>query len=144
MRISVIKVFKESFEHVLKNMLSWVKLAFAPFVVLALGTLIQILIYAASGNMTHFDQAFFDQIADAKIMNQNSFITLGNVISFISMCIMQYCLIINFYRYAVLDERGNDWWTLSLNIRFFKMIMYTVFFGILTWIYILFSAGVFL
>jgi hypothetical protein len=143
MKIPVIKVFKESFDHILKNMLSWVRLAFAPFVVLALGSLLQILIYAASGNMTHFDLAFFDQITDPKLIDQNNFITLANFIPFISMCIMQYCIVINFYRYAVLDERGNDWWTLPLNRCFLKMVLYTFFFGILTWIYMLFSAGVF-
>ena len=79
-KISVIKVFKESFSNVFKSMPSWMRLSFAPLTVWAIGFFLQVFLYTVNGEFTPSDLKFWKQITDQQIITSNNFFTIGNII----------------------------------------------------------------
>lgn len=126
MSIQVMSIFKESFKNVWAHRLEWVKVAFAPVVIFLVGSLIMFISYWSVGQPLWSLDALTEQ-AQAQISEANAFpVAFGNTVYYIAQFIAMLSLYINGFRYAVLNEGGDHWWTLNLNMRFVKMFLYYI------------------
>jgi len=137
MSIQIMNIFKESYRDVRGNKLDWVRVAVAPVVIAIFGFLFMLFAYLSAGQ-----PLFPDAANQANVMADSSFmVILGNIVHFLAVIISTVCLYINGFRYAVLHEGGDRWWTLNLDWRFVKFILYYILILILATIYLSISAG---
>ena len=136
MQIHMTKIYTESFSNMWHNRLEWFRVAFAPLVLYLIGLGLLMIFYAAAGasvGMTEIMTGHFFSVASTT--SGALLIGIGHLIYLILSFIASYCIIINGYRYAVLNEGGDKWWTLHLDIRFIRVLIYAIFIGILFFIY---------
>lgn len=145
MKIQILHIFKESFKDVWSHKLEWIRVAYAPFVIWAFGVIFMGLMYwLAVGSVGFFEiisgktTSFFEFTLTRDIY----LIGLGNVVYSITSLSAFLSITVNGYRYGVLQDRGDRWWTLNLNWRFIKMALYYLLIIILTGIYGLIAAGI--
>lgn len=144
MQIQIIKIFKHSFQDVWNHMLEWVRVAFAPLLVLILGTLGVLSLWIASGSYIYFltpFQALMNQAISSEQLVTDLATEWGPFLLFlIAFSGIIYLFIFalsltNFYikgfRYAVLREGGTRWWLVHFNGRVVKIILYFLLLGLL-------------
>jgi len=137
------KIYKESFHDVRDHMLEWIRVAYAPALVWALGAAFMGIIYWSTGHSVELHQAMFHQtVPIEKAGDVWLLIGFANLISFITYIISAMTLYINGFRYGILHEGGNQWWNLHLNKRFVRMILYSILVPILGAVYLLTSFGI--
>ncbi|HBG34620.1 MAG: hypothetical protein A2X70_05990 [Alphaproteobacteria bacterium GWC2_42_16] len=115
MRIPIIKIFKESYENVLSNKLSWFKVGFAP---------ITLLFFA---NLSGYILGYIFKLIN--IENIESIQILFVYPLLILHGIGHFSLWINGYRYGILDEGGNKWWNMPNIHQVSLMLVYTILVG---------------
>src|ERR1700722_12473986 len=129
MSIPIIKLFKESFQHVWKHRLEWTKVGFAPFIIWVLGLLPIVVVLSV---LKVSPNAVSSYTENWRLL----FSILAIIIFFLTSIIALTSTYINCSRYAALREGGDCWWTLHLNRRFMKLILYGIFIIILGGIYL--------
>lgn len=140
MHIQIGHIFKQSFQNVWQHKLEWVRLAFAPLVIWALGILFMTLIFWKVGYPLAFHEAVLGQIPSI-MMDQPPPISillsggLAKLVHEVFYWVALLSLMINGFRYGVLHEGGKDWWTLRLNKRFWKVLLYMFLIIILASVY---------
>lgn len=142
MRIPVIQIFKESFVHVWAHKLEWLRVGFAPIVVFFGGMSFMLILYLAAG--IELNAIMKGEITGLDPSSATSLLLvgLGIFIFFTTFVTAMYTLYINGYRYSVLNEGGNRWWTLPLNMRLVKMILYTLLFSLFAVLCVLTTIGI--
>mgnify|MGYP001205393954 CR=1 FL=1 len=142
MTIQIMKTFKESFKHVREHKLEWFKVAFAPIMISVAGLVLAILFFIAAG--IEANQIFEGKVEATNLDSFAKFLGVsGIVIYFICFIITIVSLYINGYRYAVLNEGGDQWWVFHLDRRFVKMILYSLLMILLLGVYLIVSVGIF-
>jgi len=141
MTIQIMKIYKESFKNVWGHMLEWIRVAFAPFVVWALGFLFMAIVYWSEGRWSY--DAFMNQMQGLQSPQEYTFLMgfsdfVYNIAYFIALA----SIYINGFRYAILEEGGDRWWTLHLNRRLVKTILYYLLIMVLGGIYVAISGGI--
>jgi hypothetical protein len=137
------KVYNESFQNVRSHKLEWMRVAFGPVLIWAIGALILGMAYVSGGHSFQIDKAFMGAEVYTGATNQGSaFLAIAHGIYMITYFIAIISLYINGYRYALLQEGGDQWLTLQLNMRFVKFCLYSLLIGILGGIYIAIAAGI--
>lgn len=142
MHIHILKIYGDSFGHVRKHWLEWFRAAFAPLVLYAVGTIALIFFYTAAGASVGFAEIMSGQIQATQGVEMGVLVGLGNFIYFILTFIAGFSLILKGYRYGVLGEGGDHWWNLQLNMRFVKLILYSILIGIFVSIYFGITGGI--
>lgn len=136
------KIYKESFHNVRSHKAEWLRVAYGPILIWALGFLLLVIAYISEGHSLDLQKVFGAAVGGEEIKEASFFLTFAyityNIINFIA----SFILYINGYRYAILQEGGNEWFSLNLNMRFLKMVLYTLLLAILGGIYVGISAGI--
>lgn len=140
MSIQIMKTYNESFSNATTHKTEWLRVAAGPLLVWALGLLFLILTYVASGAPLDIQQIIAEQQYGAAI-EEPGLLIFGKIVYQIAYYIATISLYINGYRYAVLQEGGDQWFTLNLNMRFVKMLLFSILVGFLAVIYVAISAG---
>jgi hypothetical protein len=137
MKIQVINTFTHSFKDVRSHMLNWFRVGYAPLLIWAIGALVMGISYWSLGHSLDFHEALTGQLKslDQVSPEDRSLITLAHGIYYITTFIYTFAIQINGYRYGVLHENGTHWWTLHLNWRFLKLVLYSLLVGILMVLY---------
>lgn len=143
MKIQIIKIFSHSFKDVRAHMLNWFRVAYAPLLIWAIGSLIMGISYWSVGHTLDFHEALMGQLKklDHVRPEDKSLITLVHGIYYITTFVYTLAIQINGYRYGVLHEGGNHWWNLHLNRRFIKIVLYSFLTAILMGLYGAIAAG---
>lgn len=143
MNIQIMKIYKESFHNVRSHKAAWLRVAYGPVLIWALGLLLLGVAYVSEGHSFELQKIVgigtmeVQQIQEASFFLTFSYITY-NILYFIAT----FSLYINGYRYAIFQEGSNEWLSLNLNMRFVKMVLYTIFVSILAGIYLVISIGI--
>ncbi len=125
------QIFRESFSSFKGNKLSWLRLAFAPFMLYVFGFFVIMVAGIMSGQPIHTGQApvgFWPVFAQ--------------ILYFIFSIIASGSLYINGYRYGILKEGGDHWWLLQMNARLVKLILYSLLLGLIAIGFILLGVGI--
>ncbi|MBA3812918.1 MAG: hypothetical protein H0X26_00265 [Alphaproteobacteria bacterium] len=131
MKIQIMKIYSESFQNVRSHKREWIRVAYAPILIWALGALFLGFAYMSDGHS-------FKEVPT----EFSTFLTFGGIVFALAYFIAMMSLHINGYRYAILQEGGRSWITLNLNMRFLKMVLYLILISLLAGIYALISAGI--
>lgn len=131
MSIPVLQIFSESFKNFNEHKLSWLRLAFAPFVLYFIGLMFMILVSFITG-----------QAIEPHKVPPSFLILFANVIYMIFAIIAGMSLYINGYRYGILNEGGDTWWQLQMNMRVVKLILYSLLIGLIVVGFVLLGAGI--
>lgn len=156
MNIQIMKIYHESFHDVRSHKLEWMKVAFSPILIWALGALfVGLSYYLSTGHVFEIDKVLMGgalpQLMGEKFMGaplpqempeSSTLLSISQIIYHIMYFVAMICLYINGYRYALLKEGGDAWITLNLNMRFVKMALYTILITILAGTYLGISAGI--
>lgn len=134
MSIQIRKTFKESFRNVWHHKLEWLRVFFAPIAIYLVGFLFMSIAYWSTGHPVWSHEILTGQMRDYG--DSGFLIALANAIYYITHIISIICLYINGFRYALFNEGGEQWWTLTLNWRFVKMILYYVLIILIVAVYI--------
>lgn len=126
MKIAVLNIFKESFNNVWTHKLEWVRVATGPVVIWLVGLLFLMLALMAGGSLSMDFQAMLQGTqVDVQVGREVPLIeTIGSIVYYVAYLVSVVSIMINGYRYAVYGEGGDSWWTLNLNMRFVKIILY--------------------
>jgi hypothetical protein len=141
MKIEIMRIFRESFRNVHEHKLEWLRVAYAPIVVWFIGVVFMSLVYWSVG-LWSYDALVSQMKGEPSTVEQPFIATFAHILYYITYFIAIFTLYINGFRYGVLGEGGDRWWTLHLNWRFVKMILYSLLIGILATIYILITGGI--
>ena len=126
MRVPVFQILKESFCHVWKHKLEWIKVGFAPFVLWTIGAAFMGLAYWWSCHSVGLYEIFIAPPMK-EVIGENGFLSaFGNFLNSLIATIVYLIFFINGYRYVLLNEGGQRWWTLQLNMRLMKIILYAL------------------
>lgn len=143
MKIAIIKIFKESFKDVREHKLEWVRVATAPIIVWLFGLIFMSLMYWSADRPLWFLESIIARLEGTQNVEELSLtIIFGNVVYYITYFIALLSIMINGYRYGVMREGGNRWWTLNLGWRFVKVILYSILVIIMASIYATIAAGI--
>jgi hypothetical protein len=148
------KTFSHSFRDVWGHKLEWFRVAFAPLVLWGLGALVISLVFGhtlelhqvlmgqiTGGPMTNGDIANGEIVNIEVVDGAKTSLILAQTLYFIIYLIATLSLYINGFRYGVLHEGRNRWWTLHLNWRFVKLFLYMILLQILMGAYAAIAAG---
>jgi len=143
MSIQIMKIYKESFHDVRHHMLEWIRVAYAPALIWAIGAAFMGILYWSAGHSLELHHAMLGQTIPSEKAGEVWFlISFANLIYYVTYFISIMTLYINGFRYGVLHEGGNQWWNIHFNKRFVKMILYSILIPVLAGIYMLISAGI--
>ncbi len=143
MHIQVMKTFKASFSNVWRHLLEWFRVAFAPLCILIFGLLFMVFAYWYSGMAFQIQEVMMgNTLKVTEVTVSNPLMHLAHSVYFITYFIFIFSIYINNVRYAVLHEGGTKWWTLHLNWRFVKMILYMLLISVLGGLYVSLAAGI--
>lgn len=117
MPIHIIKIIKTSLCEIWHHKKDWIRLAFAPLVIVG-ASLLLVSLSAFYASTPDASAAFFSV--------ERILALLSGMFYFLSLLIAVPILEINGFRYAVLGEKRNTWWTLQLNRRFIKFFIYNL------------------
>lgn len=140
MNIQIMKIYKESFHDVRSHKKEWMRVASGPLLVWALGAILLGVAYMSGGHSVEMHKAFTGEVMVEQ--EGSAFLSFAQFVYGLTYFIAMTSLYINGYRYAILHEGGRSGITLNLNMRFVKMVLYTILFGILGGLYIAASAGI--
>lgn len=140
MSIQVMEIFNESLKNVRTHLIEWVRVGFVPFMIWIFGYLFMIAMYAADGQLSQLTGGLVGEPTEVQELTFS--IILGNTVYYISYLIGMVNLYINGFRYGVLQEGGDQWWNLNFNMRFLKMILYTILIGGLSALYVFAGVGI--
>lgn len=139
MKIPVMKIFKESFKDVKENKIEWLRVATAPVLVYLFGLIFMFSTYFLTGQHINYVESMTNPTAETQNMTEMPFmVILGNAIYYILYII----IMINGYRYAALKEGGDRWWTLNLNRRFVRLVLFSLLVALFAVIYVSIAAGI--
>lgn len=140
MNIQIMKTYHESFQNVRSHKMEWLRVAFGPVLIWALGFFFVAMAYSSGG----YSLEVHKMLSGGAIVEtqESGFIIFANIVYQITYFIAMISLYINGYRYAVLEEGGHTWLTLNLNMRFVKMFLYAILITLLAGIYIAITAGI--
>lgn len=131
MSIPVMQIFRESFSSFKGNKLSWLRLAFAPFMLYIFGFFIIMMAGIMAGQHMHTGQVVV-----------GFWSVFAHILNFIFSIIAAGSLYINGYRYGILKEGGDNWWLLQMNMRLVKLILYSLLIGLMSIGFVLVGAGI--
>lgn len=140
MSIKVMEIFNGSIKNVRTHLMEWVRVGFMPLMIWVFGYLFMIAMYASAGQLSLLTGGLVGEPTGAEEITFS--IILGNAVYYIAYLIGMFNLYINGFRYGVLQEGGDQWWNLNFNMRFLKMILYTLLVGILSAIYVGLAIGI--
>lgn len=140
MSIQVMEIFNKSFKNVRTHSMEWIRVGFVPFMIWIFGYLFMIAMYASDGQLSQLTGGLVGEQAEVQEITFS--IILGNAVYYIAYLIGMFNLYINGFRYGVLQEGGDQWWNLNFNMRFLKMILYTLLIGFLSAIYVGAAIGI--
>lgn len=140
MKIQIKKTYNESFHNVRSHKKEWMRVAYGPFLIWALGALILGMAFVSGGHTAELHSMFTGDSVPPQ--ESSAFLTLAHFIYSITYFISMLSLTINGFRYAALQEGGRSLITLNLNKRFVKIILYYLLVGILSALYLGISAGI--
>ena len=141
MNIQIMKTYNESFLNVRSHKMEWLRVAFGPILIWVLGVLFLAIAYGTGGYS--FDvQTLMGGGGAIVETKESALIFFANVVYQILYFVAMISLYINGYRYAVLEEGGDSWITLNLNMRFVKMFLYALLITLLSGAYIGIVAGI--
>lgn len=138
MHVPIIKILKESIHDVRQNWLDWLRIFFAPLTLWISSVLLRIIVYGWVGQWS-----FEGTLDHAETQISGEYLWMlrsADVVCIIMNWLSSIVLSINGCRYAVLKERGKYWWTLQVNRRLGRQILYSTLISVLWWIYIGFSS----
>ncbi|MBY0501465.1 MAG: hypothetical protein K2P93_05630 [Alphaproteobacteria bacterium] len=145
MTLPVMKIYKESFRGVRMNLLEWIRVAYAPLLIWAVGFAFMGFSMWSVGHPMELHHAVMGKMISPEKAGEDWFLVgFANFVYFIAYFVAVFSLYVNGFRYGVLHEGGKTWWNLHLNKRFVKMILYSFLIGILGGVYALLSAGIIL
>ncbi len=121
MSLPNLKIFKESFRHVMGHKMSWLKVGFVPLILFLIGEIVAV-------PALFIPEVFGFALFDGQLIFP---FVLLLIINAIFSVIWGPSFYVKGYRYAILNEGGDRWWYLSLNGRLLKMIGYSLFIGLL-------------
>ncbi|MDI9635424.1 hypothetical protein QM565_06435 [Geitlerinema splendidum] len=130
--IAIVSTFKESYKDVREHLPQWIKVAFAPFIVWLIGLAFMGMGLYLSGEFN------FTVTQEGILQNEPEGSLLGDfftVVHYILETFAALVLYVNAFRYAVLGEGGDKWWTFSLNKRLVKMFLYYLLIIVLCAVY---------
>lgn len=143
MSLPVMKIYKASFRDVRMNLLEWIRVAYAPLLIWALGFAFMGFVVWSVGHSMELHHAVMGKMIHPEKAGENWFLLgFANFTYFIAYFVAVFSLYVNGFRYGVLHEGGKSWWNLHLNKRFVKMILYSFLIGILGGVYALLSASI--
>lgn len=137
--IAIIKTFKESYIDVRGHLLSWVRVAFTPFLIYLIGVIAMGIGFYLSGGMTYITAE------GAVIQHAEQTSAAGGFFNFIYYVFYMLAILvwyINGFRYAALGEGGDKWWNFHWNKRLWKMFLYHLLVIVLFAVYGAIAAGV--
>lgn len=140
MNIQIIKTYQESFHSVRSHKMEWLRVAFGPVLIWALGFFFLAMAYSSGGYSFEIEKLVGGGTMVAT--QESGLIVFANIVYQITYGVAMISLYINGYRYAVLEEGGHSWLTLNLNMRFVKMFLYAILIAILAGLYIAIVAGI--
>lgn len=133
MNIQIMKIYKESFHDVRSHKREWMRVAYGPLLVWALGALFVGVAYLSGGHSFELHKAFTGEVVVES--EGSAFLSFAHFIYGVTYFISMISLYINGYRYAIFHEGGKDGITLNLNMRFVKMVLYLILIAILASLY---------
>jgi len=139
MNIQIMKTYSKTFDNVNSHKLEWIKVAYGPVLIWALGFLFLVLAYVASGQV--LDVNTFAEGAQSSAPTP-PLLTIASIVYHVVYFLALTSLYINGYRYAILGEGGDRWITLNFNMRLVKLILFNILFGLLALIYVGIAAGI--
>lgn len=143
MKIQIIKTYKESFKDVWHHKLEWIRVAYAPLCVWALAFLFMGVTYFSFGYSLELQEAMTGQTKNIQPTGDNAMFLGGvNIFYTVINFVVTLMLYVNGYRYGVLKEGGDHWWTLNLDRRLVKIFLYTLLIGVMAGIYFFIAAGI--
>lgn len=134
MNIQIKKTYKEAVRNLRTHKMEWARVACAPVILWVLGFLLLAIVYGAGGYSIEIEKLITGETA---IETQKSawFIFAGTVYQ-IAYGVAMISLYINGYRYAVLKDRKDKWFTMNFKMRWIKMLLYMILIGILSGLYL--------
>lgn len=151
MTIHIMKIYNESFHDVRSHKREWLKVAYGPLLLWAVGALLLIVAYVSGGYALEMHKVFLG--GGALMLGEHfqqatsistPFLVFAHVIYSITYFVSMIALYINGYRYAILHEGGDGKIIINFNMRFIKMVLYGLLIGILVSVYTLISGGIIL
>lgn len=135
--IAIVNTFKESYKDVREHLPQWTRVFFAPFVVWVISFIFLGVGLYLSGELDFTSEGAAPQNGEGSLTS-NIFTLLHYILNIMAMLV----LYINGFRYAALGERGDKWWTFSLDKRLVKMALYYFLIIILYALYALVAGGI--
>lgn len=130
MHIQIMKIYKDSFKDVRSHAMDWARVISGPVLLWVIGLMI---VGATIGsNFT----------AEPSVLMASVSSILALALFYILAIVGSISVIINGYRYAVLRADGDRWFTLNLNMRFVKLILFWLLVGLLISIYGSIAVGI--
>lgn len=140
MNIQIMKIYKESFHNVRSHKGDWMRVAYGPVLIWLLGAILLGVAFVSGGHSFEMHKAFLGEPYTPT--EGTAFLTFAHVVYSITYFIAITSLYINGYRYAILQEGGDSLVTLNLNMRFVRMVLYSILLAILGIIYVGLAAGI--
>ena len=141
MKIQIMQIFKESFKHVWSHMLEWLRVAFAPIIIFCSGLFV-LFMFSIAGGVVSSGLTTNNIPAEGLTPGGYFLLGLGILVFSVTFVVGIVNLAINGLRYGVLSEGGKRWWTLRLDWRFWKLLVYYLLISVLTVIYALIAVGI--
>jgi hypothetical protein len=135
--IAIVNTFKQSYKDVREHLPQWTRVFFVPFVVWVISFIFLGIGLYFSGELDFTSEGAAPQNGEGSLTS-NLFSLLHYVLNILAMLV----LYINGFRYAALGEGGDKWWTLSLDKRLVKMVLYYFLIIILYALYALVAGGI--
>jgi hypothetical protein len=135
--IAIVSTFKESYKDVREHLPQWIRVFFAPFVIWIMSFVFLGIGLYLSGELDFTSEGTAPQNGTDSLTS-NVFTLLHYILNIMAMLV----LYINGFRYAALGERGDKWWTFSLDKRLVKMVLYYFLIIILYALYALVAGGI--
>lgn len=140
MNIQIMKTYNESFLNVRSHKMEWLRVAFGPILLWLVGFLFLVFAYSTSGiPIVDVHKSLTGSVAVET--HESALMVFANIFYQIAYGVAMISLYINGYRYAVLEEGGDRWFSFNFNKRFVKMFLYAILVGILAGLYIAIAAG---
>ncbi len=138
-KIQILKTAELALNSVLGDKGEWARVLFAPWVVLVIGYLV----VALFGDKTGGDLFQYTYNTGEGLLQNNYNLQYSGdearlqIFSLISGILMT----INGFRYTLLKEGGKRWWVLPFNVRFFKLLICTILFAFLMFLFLIVPIG---
>jgi hypothetical protein len=141
MNIQIMKTYNESFLNVRSHKMEWLRVASGPVLLWLAGFAFLVFAHAVGGvQIVDIHKSLTGGVMVEG--HESALMVTANIIYQFAYGIAMISLYINGYRYAVLEEAGDRWFTFNLNRRFVKMFLYGLLVALFAVIYVAIAAGV--